>query len=221
MSMQQATAILDAAERWKQRCLLDGGSLFSERAGVDGAELRSAPHSLRRESDEGSEPFYEKLRRQLGPATPDTKRLWSEMTWAYYLIATNVTPQTKRDQIARVWEWSGARLPENHWALADDVLAGCANTGAGYLAHRWREQRFIVLTMNDWSSLSRQEREALTVDAWKFAGWLAERKLVKGVSFGTRCCCPVSRVVRAHCRGESQAGDRQRFHSGRGSAGRS
>ena len=30
MSKQQAAAILPAADRWKQRCLLDGGSLFSD-----------------------------------------------------------------------------------------------------------------------------------------------------------------------------------------------
>ena len=105
------------------------------------------------------------------------------MTWVFYLIVRNVTPETKRDQIAKVWEWSGARLPENDWALNDDVLTGCANTGAGYLAHRWRELRFIVLTMIDWFSLSRQESEALTADPWEFAGWLADRRLVQGRQF--------------------------------------
>ena len=183
MSRQHATAILDAAERWKQRCLLDGASLFTDERLWRKRNFDQLRIHFVENPDEGSEPFYEKLQRQLGPATPEAKRLWSEMTWAYYLIASNVTPRTKRDQIARVWEWSGARLPENHWALADDVLAGCANTGAGYLAYRWREQRFIVLAMNDWFSLSRREREAFTAHAWKFAGWLADRRLVQGRQF--------------------------------------
>ena len=30
MSRQQAAAILPAADRWKQRCLLDSGSLFGD-----------------------------------------------------------------------------------------------------------------------------------------------------------------------------------------------
>ena len=92
-------------------------------------------------------------------------------------------PETKRDQIARVWEWSGARLPEKHWALSDDVLTGCANTGAGYLTHRWRELRFVALAMIDWFSLSRQEREEPATDPWRFAAWLADRSLVQGRQF--------------------------------------
>ena len=30
MSKQQAAALLEAADQWKQRCLLDGGSLFTD-----------------------------------------------------------------------------------------------------------------------------------------------------------------------------------------------
>ena len=85
--------------------------------------------------------------------------------------------------IAKVWEWSGTRLPEEHWALNYDVLTGCANTGAGYLTHRWRELRFIVLAMIDWFSLSKQERGELATAPWRFAGWLADRRLVQGRQF--------------------------------------
>ena len=182
MSRQQAATILAAADRWKQRCLLDSGSLFSDERLWTGRNFDQLRIHFVENPDEGSEPFYEKLRRQLGPATPEAKRLWSEMTWAFYLIVRDVNPNTKRDRIAMVWEWSGARLPEEHWALDDDVLTGCANLGPGR-AQQWRELRFIVLTMNDWFSLSRQEREALTGDAWKFAGWLADRRLVQGRQF--------------------------------------
>ena len=178
MSKQHAAAILPAADRWKQQCLLDGGSLFGDQRLWTGRNFEQLRVDFVESPDEGSDSFYEKLRRQLGPAPPEAKRLWSEMTWVFYLIVRNVTPETKRDQIARVWEWSGARLPEGHWALADDVLTGCANTGAGYLTHRWRELRFIVLAMLDWFSLPRQEHDALSADPWRFAGWLADRRLV-------------------------------------------
>ena len=183
MSKQQAAAILPAADRWKQRCLLEGGSLFTDERLWTGQNFEQLRIHFVERADEGSDSFYEKLRRQLDPSPPEAKRLWSEMTWAFYLIVRNVSPETKRDQIARVWEWSGTRLPENHWALADDVLTGCSNTGAGYLTHRWRELRFVVLAMIDWFSLSRKEREALATDPWRFAGWLADRRLVEGRQF--------------------------------------
>ena len=176
MSKQQAAAILPAADRWKQRCLLDGGSLFGDERLWTEQNFEQLRVHFVENPDEGSDPFYEKLRRQLDPAPPEAKRLWSEMTWVFYLIVRNVTPETKRDQMARVWEWSGARLPEGHWALNDDVLRGCANTGAGYLTHRWRELRFIVLAMLDWFSLSGQQRAELVTDPWRFADWLAGRE---------------------------------------------
>lgn len=182
MSRQQASVILDAAKRWKQRCLLGGGSLFTDEPLWTSRNFDQLRIHFVENPDEGSEPFYEKLRRQLGPATPEAKRLWSEMTWAFYLIVRDVKPKTKRDRIARVWEWSGAQLPEDHWALDDDVLTGCANSGAGR-AHQWRELRFVVLVMLDWFSRSVQEHEALATDPWKFAGWLADRRLVQGRQF--------------------------------------
>ena len=183
MSKQQAAAILPAADRWKQRCLLGGGSLFGDERLWTGQNFKQLRVHFVENPDESSDSFYEKLRRQLDPAPPEAKRLWSEMTWVFYLIVRNVTPETKRDQIAKVWEWSGARLPEGHWALNDDVLTGCANTGAGYLTHRWRELRFIVLAMLDWFSLAQQGREAVATDPWGFAGWLADRRFVQGRQF--------------------------------------
>ena len=183
MSIQQAAAILPAADRWKQRCLLDGGSVFSDERLWTRQNFEQLRIHFVENADEGPDSFYEKLWRQLNPAPAEAKRLWSEMTWAFYLIVKNVTPETKRDQIAKVWEWSGTRLPEEHWALNYDVLTGCANTGAGYLTHRWRELRFIVLAMIDWFSLSKQERGELATAPWRFAGWLADRRLVQGRQF--------------------------------------
>ena len=182
MSRQQATVILDAAKRWKQRCLLDGGSLFTDEPLWTSRNFDQLRIHFVENPDEGSDPFYEKLRRQLGLATPEAKRLWSEMTWAFYLIVRDVKPKTKRDRIARVWEWSGAQLPEDHWALEDDVLTGCANSGSGR-AHQWRELRFVVLVMFDWFSLSGQQREELVTDPWKFADWLAGRERVEKRQF--------------------------------------
>ncbi len=175
MSKQQAAAILPAADRWKQQCLLAGGSLFGDERLWTGQNFEQLRVHFVENPDEGSDPFYEKLRRQLDPAPPEAKRLWSEMTWTFYLIVRDVKPNTKRERITMVWEWSGARLPKDHWALADDVLTGCANTGS-LRAQQWRDLKFIVLVMLDWFALSGQQRAELVTDPWKFAGWLAGRE---------------------------------------------
>ena len=183
MSRQQAAAILEAADRWKQRCLLDGGSLFTDERLWTREHFDQLRVHFVENPDAGSGSFYEKLRRQLDPASPQAKRLWAEMTWAFFLIARNVTPETKSDQIRRVWEWSGSPLPEDHWALREDVLTGCSNVSAGFLPHRWRELRFVVSAMLDWFSSSRHERGMLSTDPWGFAEWLAGRRFVQGRQF--------------------------------------
>ena len=97
--LKQAEAVLEAAEQWKRRCLLDGGSLFSEErlwTRENFEQLRTHPFE---QPDEGQGTFYERLQRQMAPASPATKRLWSEMTWVYYLISSTHKGETKLDPI--------------------------------------------------------------------------------------------------------------------------
>ena len=128
---KSAEAILAAAEKWKQQCLLDGGSLFSEESLWTRENFDQLRIHFVENLDKGSGSFYPKLEQQLAPASPDAKCLWAEMTWALFLIVYHgmLKPETKRDQIRQVWEWSGSVLPDNHWAL-DEVLAkGVVNPG--------------------------------------------------------------------------------------------
>ena len=101
--LKHAAAVLEAAERWKQRCLLDGGSVFS------GERLWSREHfeELRvhfvENPDSGSDPFYDKLRRQLDPAPPEAKRLWAEATWVFYLIVRGHVILNGRVKTGHLW----------------------------------------------------------------------------------------------------------------------
>ena len=105
------------------------------------------------------------------------------MTWAFYLIASEIPPEEKHDHIARVWEWSGSALPEDHWALREEVLTGCSRWGGGVFANRWREVCGIVSAMIAWFSLPRPRRDALSDDAWGFAEWLAAGGLLQRRAF--------------------------------------
>ncbi|MDE0333201.1 MAG: AAA family ATPase [Nitrospinae bacterium] len=167
-----AATILAAAEKWKQRCLLEDGSLFSEQRLWTRENFGELQTCFVERPDEGSDSFAEKLRRQLDPAPPEAKRLWAEMTWVYYLIASSVKRVTKLDRIRTVWEWSGAALPEDHWALGEVLDGGMVNPGMAYLNHQWREFRFIITMMLDWNSRSARERETLLNDPWGFAEWV-------------------------------------------------
>ena len=172
-----AAAVLDAAARWKQRCLLDGGSLFDEERLWTSEHFGELQRYFVEQPDESNNrSFLEELRDQLAPAPPEAKRLWAEVTWVYYLIVNSVRGVTKLDRIRTVWEWSGVALPQNHWALGEDILDnGIVNPGGGYLVHQWREFRFVVGTMVDWCGRSAAERESLLHDPWRFAEYLDAR----------------------------------------------
>ncbi len=174
--LKKAKPVLKAAEFWKQHCLLDCRSLFG------GEQLWSIEwcgelHSYFVERpDEGSGSFEEKLRRQLEPAPPQAKRLWAEITWVYYLIVASVKRATKLDRIRTVWELSGVKLPEDHWALGDVLTQGIISPGRGYSSHQWREFKFIITVMLDWFSLSLENRQGLLADPWRFAEWIDKKE---------------------------------------------
>ena len=48
--LERAALILDAAEQWKQRCLLDGGSMFTDERLWTRECFETTPYPLRRAS---------------------------------------------------------------------------------------------------------------------------------------------------------------------------
>ena len=177
--------ILDAAEKWKQQCLLDGGSLFSEESLWTRENFNQLRIHFVENLDKGSGNFYEKLAQQLEQAPPEAKRLWAEMTWVLFLIVYRgmLKPETKRAQIKQVWEWSGSKLPDNHWALGDVLAKGVTNPGHAYNTSRWRECRFFITTMMSWFSHSSEDRKSLLTDPWDFAEWLDAQEYCQGRQF--------------------------------------
>ena len=167
-----AATIFEAAEKWKQRCLLESGSLLTEEQLWTRENFEALHTYFVERPDEGSDSFEEKLRRQLDPAPPEAKRLWAEMTWVIYLIVEPIKRITKLDKIRTVWESSGAAFPEDHWALGDVLDGGMITPGPAYLMHTWREFKFIITMMLDWCSRSAGEREKLLNNPWVFAEWV-------------------------------------------------
>ena len=174
--LERAALILDAAEQWKQRCLLDGGSVFTDERLWTQEYFRQLHTHFVERPDTGTDLFEEKLRRQLEPAPPEAKRLWAEMAWLYYLIVFHIKRVTKLDRIRTVWEWSGEPLPEQHWALRDVLDAGLVTPGIAYLSQQWREFGFIITMMHDWCSQTPDKRKLLLSDPWSFAEWVDGQK---------------------------------------------
>ena len=179
--LAKADAVLKAAEKWKRRCLLGGGSVFSEERlwTLDnfrelGARFVESVHSIDDKVPEKSS-FEDKLQYQLKPAPPEAKRLWSEMTWIYVLVQSNLKRETKLAYVETAWGWSGRPPPADSPALGDVLERGVIHPGTAYSTGKWREFVFFVEAMIDWFSRSAEDRNILLDDAWRFAEWLDGR----------------------------------------------
>jgi len=166
--------IATAAERWKKRCLLEGGSIFSEERLWTEPGFQELHRFFVERPDEGEGDFFQKLEKQLQPAAPETQKLTAEMLWVMYLPVHSpaMRDSTKLDHIRRVWCWSGDELPEEHEFLGEVLRDGILNPGIAYNTQRWREFAFFCLAMDAWFALDLLRREALLGDPWGFGEWL-------------------------------------------------
>lgn len=167
------TPILDAAVNWRDRALLNDGSVFTDRHLWSTAGLEALEQYFINNPDEGLGSYLEKLQTQLAQTSSEVKQLASEMQWLLLLAASNTLAPRKREIVELVWQWSGEPLPESAGPLlTDEVLRGVGSGGPGYNNHRWRELVFCINTMLLFKRLPVVERQSLVADAWKFAEWL-------------------------------------------------
>ncbi|HJU39692.1 MAG TPA: hypothetical protein VJ724_08980, partial [Tahibacter sp.] len=175
-----APAVFAAAERFKQRCLVDQASLF-----LDGTNLWTPPHfkalteNYVNRLDVGTGNFFEKLKSQLAGCAPLDVALMCEVFWIAQLGTGggpgNPRPDTKIDRIQRIWNFNPPRpFPDASPFLAEDVLSGVGGAGQGYNNHLWREIVFAVEAFAEFVAKPRDEREALLRDGWTFAAWLVK-----------------------------------------------
>ena len=166
--------VLRAAARWRERCLRNDGSVFTEKSLWTAQNVGYLVQYFAENLDEGEGNFFEKLERQLAPAPGSAKQLAAEMFWVMYLtlIPRAMQPGTKRRQIRMIWEWSDDPLPEAPVELEEALNEGLIHPGTAYNTLRWLEFLFLVRAMEAWKSLAAPEREARLADPWVFARWL-------------------------------------------------
>ena len=167
---------LVAAARWRDRCLRNDRSVFTDRSLWTSENVGYLVRYYAENLDAGEGDFFGRLKHQLAPAPGSAKQLAAEMLWVMYLILIprSMQPGTKRRQIRMVWEWSGERLPDAPKQLEEALNEGVLHPGTAYNTHRWREFLFFVRAMEAWKSLGGPEREARLADPWSFARWLLD-----------------------------------------------
>jgi hypothetical protein len=172
-----AEAVYKAAAEWRDSCLLGSGSVFNQQKHLWTRDVfDELDQRFVRNLDEGDGDFYEKLEAQLAGGSPPSKQLMAELHWVLLLFASRISAPKKRQDIRRVWGWSGETLPEDHPQLADDVLGGLGHTGTAYNTQRWREFVFMINAMRDFKAKSVDDQARLVSSSSEFVSWLASIK---------------------------------------------
>jgi len=173
-----ATEALKAAQTWKERCLLQGGSIFTEKRLWTEENFQALNRHFVQNPDEGEGTFFSKLEHQLQLAPTSAKQLAAEILWLMYLMVStkSMHAATKKFQIKQVWDWSGEAFPDDHWAVGELLGMGIAHPGTAFHTFRWRECRFLIIAGCDWVTLPAQQQKDLLSDPWQFASWLEARE---------------------------------------------
>lgn len=169
---KNAEPVLAAAKTWIDRCLVGSQSLFSDAPLWDLHTLRELAAAFTDHPDDGDRSFYQKLEDQMRPASSQAKRLMAEMLWALMLVQANISPERKREDIQKVWEWSGDSLDTNHPLLTDATLTGLVNPGASYNTMRWRELNYLIALAIELRQLPAAQQQKIFSDRPTFESWL-------------------------------------------------
>ena len=74
--LEKAKTILDAAEKWKEQCLLNNGSLLTQKRLWTRENYAHLRQHYVENVDSSKNSFMDKLRGQLDPAPSEAKFLW-------------------------------------------------------------------------------------------------------------------------------------------------
>ena len=171
---QDSDLVIEAAQRWREECLVGQGSVFSQESLWIVPNAKALEKYYSHNLDLGDGDFFQKLEGQMADAPQSAIRLLAEILWVMYLIVSSgaASGPTKRLQIRKVYSWSGKDLPEDLPELGELLEGGVAHPGTAYHTHRWRELMFFIEFLVQWTQLEQEIRQSLSSDPWVFSSWL-------------------------------------------------
>jgi len=172
--------ILLVAQKWKETCLLNQGSLFSQFSLWNSAGVAELMRFFVDNLDEGEGRFLEKLERQLHSSLSTTKQLAAEMFYIMFLFMSNMKKDSKIRNIKQVWKWSGNDFPELSNEIEEALVGGIGNPGTAYNTYRWKEFLFFISLLDQFYKKPSTERISLLNDPWEFAEWVDGINVSKG-----------------------------------------
>jgi 5-methylcytosine-specific restriction protein B len=160
--------IYQAAQSFRDNCLLIDGSLLFESAAVWRSDVLDRIHkAFVATPDEGDRSFIVKFKDQVGQAGPDVVRLAAEILSVYFLFPSSVGGVRKRQVVNEVLSWSGDTLPDAHLVSAA-FANGIGSGGQGYNTRRPFEIAFLIDFAIKWKKLPQARQSEIAADPWLF-----------------------------------------------------
>jgi 5-methylcytosine-specific restriction protein B len=154
---------------WKERCLLEDGSLLFESRGVwTLANLREFLDRFLTGAIEGTgQDFEEKLAIQLDDASADIRWLAAELLLVHFLFAYDSIGPGKKIEIIRHAAGTAWEEEPPGWAAAEEAMhEGIGNPGLGYNVRRDYQLSYLTDFTIRFKELAPEERLAKLDDPW-------------------------------------------------------
>ena len=191
---KHATKMYEAAEHWRDNCLVKDGSMFGgktlwsrENFETD-FEKRFVDFLVPSAGDEeAGKSALVQWRGFLEAAGAPTEifQLMAEVVWVADLADGHTGAPAKKQRIQYMAEATGAKLPTDHAFLQDEYMKGTAKLGPGFAVAFWFELLMLIFCVREIKRMDPSARERLLVgkdgkelsrlwDAWPEkwrAGW--------------------------------------------------
>jgi 5-methylcytosine-specific restriction protein B len=166
-------AIQEVVGRWRERCLLEDGSLLFEDQQVWTPEnLARLYHNVIEAPLEDKRTFLEKLREQL-EGDRGLVLLGAEVMAIYYLVVWigGVRPVTKRERVNEVLSWAGEQLAEDSavWRAFDQ---GILHPGQYFLVRVDVQIGFLVDFARRLKQQPVEKRREILDDPWQLRDFM-------------------------------------------------
>jgi len=169
---RDTTATYQAAEIFRDRCLMvDGSLLFDDSPVWTLANLDRLHEKFVDSPDESDRSFEEKFKDQIKDEGPQVIRLAAEVLAIYFLFPSSVSAGRKRELIGEVLGWGGDTLPEGHlvWRA---FAGGIGSGGQGFNTRRRYELYFLIRLAIAWKKLGHDQARERLQDPWVFQDFL-------------------------------------------------
>ena len=180
-SGRDLSPVLNAAQSWKEKCLLGRGSVFGDESLWNAENSKELYRLWKTYYEDGEDrrtqpkDFAETLLSYCD--AKDKKELLAKLVaeayWVIYLCPyKRISVETKKDRIRSAWKLSGEELEESHFYLSDQMLLGVGSAGQRFNHSFWSEFGYFADVLAHLLSMESDERKSLVNDGWKFSEWL-------------------------------------------------